>query len=511
MAKVSQTKLGVALSYIMIAVANILSLILIPIIIRYIGQDEYGIYATIGSLAGLMVVLDFGMGSTVARYVAKYRAENDIEGEERFLATSMIIYIVIAVFIILVGIIASNFIDVLYRNTFTAEDFVLAKRMFMVLIINIAINLPLNCFSAYLNGREMFVFPRLLSVIRVIIRFAVIILLLNLGFKSLMIVVVDTILNFTMQLLIMVYTVVKMKLRIKIGKFDKEFVKEIGSFSFIIFLTMVYDQIFWKVDQLIVGSMLTKSAVTICSLGVQLNVYYMRFSTAISEVFLPRVTAMVTKGAKGKELTNFMIKVGRIQMLIMGLIFTGVAIFGRTFYRVWQPNVDNIDTAWIICIIVMIPLTVPLIQNMGIAILRAMNKHRFRSFVYFGIAVLNVFVTIFLVDRFGILGAPVATALALTLGNIVIINIYYSRVVGIEVMRFFKETVASFAPLIVIMLGLGYLIQRFMLMESFSSLLIWIAAFTCVYLLIARLMVLNDYEKHLFSRTIAKLKGFVKS
>ncbi len=64
--------------------------------------------------------------------------------------------------------------------------------------------------------------------------------------------------------------------------------------------------------------------------------------------------------------------------------------------------------------------------------------------LYFGIAVLNIFVTIFLVDRFGILGAPVATAFALTLGNIVIINIYYSRVVGIEVMRFFKETIASF-------------------------------------------------------------------
>ena len=64
---------------------------------------------------------------------------------------------------------------------------------------------------------------------------------------------------------------------------------------------------------------------------------------------------------------------------------------------------DSYETAYYVALLVMIPVTVSLIQNTGLNILYAMNKHRFRSAVYLCIAVLNVGLTFLWVERYGII------------------------------------------------------------------------------------------------------------
>lgn len=506
MPKISQTKMGASLSYVMMFLSNILGLVLVNIMIKSLGS-EINVYNLIGSLAAVMLVMDFGMSSTTSRYVAKYQAQENHKQEENFIATSLIVYAVISVMVIIIGISVSAFIDDIYKSKFSVDELNLAKTMFLILVGNLALSLPLNCFSGIMNGYENFVLPRVLSIIRVLVRFTLIVVLLNSGYKTIMIVIVDTILNLSMQFIIMLYVLFKMRVKIKLHKFDFPFLKEISAFSVLIFLTMVYDQIFWKVDQMIVGKMISPDAVSICAFGVMLNTYYMRFSTAISEVFLPRVTAMVTKGASGRALSDFMIKLGRIQLLVLSLVLCGVILFGRNFYHMWTG--DFTDTSYLICIIIMIPLTIPLIQNTGIAILRAMNKHAFRSKVYFIIAIANIFATILMVRYIGILGAPIATALSLTVGNIIIINIYYNKVIGIEVMRFFKETILKFLPLIAVSLAAGFLITNFLLAETILSMILCIVLFTTIYIVLAYLMTMNDYEKQLALRAIKKIKKII--
>src|SRR5690625_876485 len=99
----SELKYGVYLSYISLFITNITNLILTPFIIRNLGDSEYGLYMLIGAFVGYIAVLDFGLGNTVVRFVAKYRAENDKKSEENFLFSTIIIYGVISAVIMLVG------------------------------------------------------------------------------------------------------------------------------------------------------------------------------------------------------------------------------------------------------------------------------------------------------------------------------------------------------------------------------------------------------------------------
>lgn len=69
----SQLKKGAFLNYATIFLTNVVGILLTPFILRYIGASQYGIYITIGALVGTISLLDFGLNSTIVRFVAKYR------------------------------------------------------------------------------------------------------------------------------------------------------------------------------------------------------------------------------------------------------------------------------------------------------------------------------------------------------------------------------------------------------------------------------------------------------
>lgn len=48
-----------------------------------LGQSEYGLYSLAQSAVSYLSLLSFGFGSTIIRYIAKYRAEGNKEAVEK--------------------------------------------------------------------------------------------------------------------------------------------------------------------------------------------------------------------------------------------------------------------------------------------------------------------------------------------------------------------------------------------------------------------------------------------
>ena len=69
--------------------------------INQIGQNDYGLYTLVNSLIA-MFLMDFGISSATARYVAKYRSENREEELEKFLSVVYKLYMLIDAIIMIV-------------------------------------------------------------------------------------------------------------------------------------------------------------------------------------------------------------------------------------------------------------------------------------------------------------------------------------------------------------------------------------------------------------------------
>ena len=143
-------------------------------------------------------------------------------------------------------------------------------------------------------------------------------------------------------------------------------------------------------------------------------------------------------------------------------------------------------------------------ESVCLGVIVAQNRHRFRSLVYLGIAVLNAVGTWLLLPYFGIVGAAAVTGAALVLGQGLAMNWYYARKTELQMARFWK----SVLPLLPIPLILGVLGSILSLWVDFSSpitFLCGIALYTLIYLALTVRFALNADEKAQLRAVFSKI------
>ena len=75
---------------------------------------------------------------------------------------------------------------------------------------------------------------------------------------------------------------------------------------------------------------------------------------------------------------------------------------------------------------------------MGLAILQAMNKYRFKTIMNFTISIMNIIISVILAKKYGAVGTAIGTAIALFVGNTLIMNVYYYKIIELNVIKFWK-------------------------------------------------------------------------
>lgn len=140
------------------------------------------------------------------------------------------------------------------------------------------------------------------------------------GYGAVTLVVTATIVNIACLLTNVYYCFKYLDIHFCKGHFEKSFLYEISGYAFFIFLNAIVDKIYWGTGQFILGIVSGTIQVAIYAIAMQFMNMYMQFSSAISGVLLPKVTMMVANGATNKELTSLMIRIGRLQYIIVNYI-----------------------------------------------------------------------------------------------------------------------------------------------------------------------------------------------
>jgi O-antigen/teichoic acid export membrane protein len=269
---------------------------------------------------------------------------------------------------------------------------------------------------------------------------------------------------------------------------------EVWAFTFFIFLNQIIDQINWSVDKFLLGRMVGTVTVAVYGVGGQINALYMHMSSAISSVFAPKVNRIVATTNDNRELTELMIKVGRIQFYIVALVLSGLVFFGKPFIRLWA-GVEYADAYWV-ALLLMGPAMIPMIQSIGIEIQRAKNMHRARSIVYTCLAIGNVLLSVVLIRCWGCIGAAAGTAISMVLGTGLFMNWYYHKKIGLDMCSFWLEIVKNF-PALVIMCMFGTAWCSVVTIRTWGGLLFSIGVYSVAYMWVMWRFAFNASEKHM--------------
>lgn len=498
----NELKSGVVLSYINLGLGTVIPFIYTPIMLKMLGQAEYGLFSLATSAVSYLSLLSFGFGSTIVRYISKYRAEKDKESEEKTYGFFLVLYCVLAVLVFVCGAVIVNNIEDIFQKGLSSTELDKMKILVMIMTFNSALSFPNSVFSSMITSHEKYIFRKLVDMLATVMAPLGNLVALYLGYSSVGMAAAATIIQFLMLPLNIFYCYKRLHIKPVISRLPIELIKEMLGFSLFVFIGSIVDMLFWATDKVILGMLSGSVAVAIYNVGGTFNNMVMNLSTSISGVLTPRVTGMVVKNTTKEELTDLFIRVGRLQFIIIAFIVSGFIVFGKIFINLWAGK-EYLDAYWV-TILTMIPLCVPLIQNTGVTIITAQNKHQFRSVIYLLIAILNVISTYLIVPYGGILGAATCSCVSYVLGQIIIMNIYYYKVTGINIPLFWKH-ILKMAVIPTVMTIFGIYVNEKCIIKSWGSFLIAGVIFTAIYIILMYKFVLNKYEKNIFIEPLQRL------
>lgn len=499
----NQLKAGVILNYVIIVLNALVGLLYTPYMLRMMGQSEYGLYSLVTSVIAYLTIMDFGFGNAVVRYTARFRAQGKKQEQSEMFGMFMVLYTIIGIIAFVIGLILYYNVDALFGNTMTMIELKKAKIMILILVFNLAITFPFSIYNSIITAYEDFIFQKVLNIIRIILNTVVMICLLKMGYKAIAMVIVHTVFNVLTLLLNYIYCVRKLKVKFIYKRFDFGFLKEVAIYSFWIFLNAIMDKIYWSTGQFVLGAVSGTTAISVFAVGITLCGMYMSFSTAISSVFLPKVSGMVAIDSSDKEISDLFIRTGRIQYIVLAFILSGFIVFGKAFIRIWAG--PEYDDTYIITLLFFIALFIPLIQNIGVTVLQARNQMKFRSVLYIIISIISLIFQIILAKKYDGIGCAVAISGALLLGHGIIMNIYYNCKQHIDIISFWKEILKmSIIPIISVVLGI-YVVSMVDI-DTVASLCLAILVYALVYIPLFWLFSMSQYEKTLIINFLKTLK-----
>ena len=501
-----QIKLGMILSYINLGIGNLIPFFYTPIMLELLGQSEYGLYKIAGSTTSYLSLMAFGIGSAVSRFIIKARTLEGKEAEERMFGLFNLLFQASALLTLIVGGLITWKLDLIYGASLTAAELSRMRVLVGLMVINTAVSFSATSYNAVVSSHERFLFIHSVNVLTTIGAPVLNLVILFMGYRSVGMAVVSLALNVIVRLVYMAYVRRALDIRPKYDRMPTNAIREIFAFSFWVFVSNIVGQIYSATDTVIIGAIpaLATVGAAVYSIGNTFTSIMFSLSQIMPGFFAPKVNRMVFSECTDTELTDLVIKVGRMQGFLVALVCSGFVAFGRPFIECYVgPGYE--ESYWV-AVFVMIPNCIPLVQSVAHSILQAKNMHQFRSKVYLGIALLNIVGTLLLVRKFGVVGAAIPTGASYLIGHGLIMNWYYWKRVKLDIPRFWKSMLPLYG-VAVALCAVTLAVSKWVDLYSWTRLLAGIVVYTLVYIMCMWTAVVNKEEKAILIRSFFRTGG----
>ncbi len=494
-----QIKMGAIFSYLTIIFNIIAGLIYTPWMIEKIGRANYGLYALATSLI-TMLVMDFGMGAAVARFISKYNAERDQESINNFLGLVYKLYFFIDAIILIVLICIYFLIDIIYIKL-SFQELETFKVLYMIVALFSIISFPFTNLNGILISYEKFIQLKMCDLFNKVLIIIMMILALLMGFGVYSLILVNAIVGFLTIILKLIIIRNQTKVRVNFKFYNKNVLKEIFNFSVWTTVGSVMQRLIFNITPSIIASVSLTGAVGVAIFGLAGTIegYIYTFATAINGMFMPRISKIIINGKKEDELMSLMIKIGRIQTMIIGILTVGFIVLGKSFIvSIWHK--PDFLFSYYCAVILIVPSFFYLPMQIGNTTLIVENKVKLQAYVFIIMGIVNLACSLILTKHFGAIGASMSIFIAYMIRTI-LMGIIYHKVLKLNMIFFIKETFLKLSPQLFITLIIGIVCEKFNpIFNIYLRFFVNGIFLVGTYFILMWIFGFNDYEKNIFKK-----------
>lgn len=485
-------KQGALISYMAIFLNIAISIVYTPWMIRQIGMSDYGLYSLVGTFISYFII-DFGLSGAITRFIAKYRAEGDQQKVENMLGLTTKVYLCIDAVIFFILFICYFFLKNIFTGL-TADEVEKLKVLYVIAGTFSVLSFVWHPMNGAMMAYEYFVENKLMDMFHKVgtVMLIVVALLLHGGVYEL--VFITGAVGFLTSLFKFIIFKHKSHIHINWRYSERQEMKNLLSFSVWVFLTSMAQRFRLTMMPTILGILANSTEISIFALGMTIEAMTYTLSSALNGLFLPKVTRMLHSGDNGKQVTDLMIRVGRLQLYIIGLIIMGFWLVGSEFLHLWVG--DNFNNSYYVVLLLTVFNIVSLTQYIAGDVVYVENKVRYTATLTFVSSALSLLGALILAEYLGAIGCAIAFCIAMTL-NQVWLNIFYHRTLHLEIGRFFRDCHGRILPTLLGVTILAFAVKHFVAIDNWYSFFAFIVGYTFVYLVVSYTFLFNKEEKAL--------------
>ncbi|MCK4789293.1 MAG: oligosaccharide flippase family protein [Desulfobacteraceae bacterium] len=389
-------------------VAMLISLFILPLFVKNLGADIYGIWIVSGIILGYLGLLDFGFAQGLTRYVADARVKKDYDRLSGTVISGSILLLcmglMVGTIIILFRTQIVDFFEIETAHRHTASALLLVTGLFSI------VSWPLRITRIILQATLRIKEQSILNAVTNILSSSVMLLLV---YRSVDIVSISIIRGFLgivlwIPSLVMVLKYVP-EIRWNLLLFSFSRIREMSSFSLGMFYAALLSMLTVRLDNLVIGKMISMTAVTYYAVSAKLFHFMGQWTRIICSTVVPTVYNLSAAADKDR-ITKLVYQGIKYRTMINAPLAFLCIIVSPSFIRIWMGPEYEQYAIWS-QLFLLVPLLVPL----GIMpnVLKGMGKVGTVN-VFFTIKVLlNVLISISLVSRFGIGGPILGTLISM--------------------------------------------------------------------------------------------------
>jgi len=412
----------------------VMYLVTLKINILNYGEHDFGIWIVLTALWSFSYNLDFGIGTTVVRYVAKYR-DDDINVLNKILSTSFVISISIGLALILFGYLASYLLYFTNTKVIAADrvnDFISAFLLFGPAFL---MQYVVFFYKSIFEGMSNFVLTSKMTIIQSVMLLAGVLVLWKLHSSLIWLSALTIMVNAViLGSYIIFFRKVKTGLELRFSNYNKATLKEIVAFSSSVQAINIFYSLIDVVIKNIIANYYQASFATVYEIS-------RKFAVAISGLFFSAFKYILPKSSalkNEKDISDFL-KNDIIRYSKYGLIYSGLTIGVMSFPLALFIMIMFGNKAILVTFLI---LAMPeAINNYGYSIytfILGQGKIHFLAFIQF----LNLFITsISVMIGISIFKSPLGLLgyfISVTIGNALIVGLLKKQY-HIDVLKLLKD------------------------------------------------------------------------
>jgi O-antigen/teichoic acid export membrane protein len=447
-----------------------------PFILHHLGDEASGLWTLIYSFTGYYGIFDFGIRSSLIRYVSKFRATGDKDELTRLINTSFFAYTCVGFFLLIPTTVGGFYVDRVFQ--IPPNFFYDGRILFLMVGYATALGFPLGISGGILEGLQRFDLINWTNIISTLLRAALIIYVLQHGLGLLSVALITVSLPLISSAVLSVFA-----LRLLAISYGWKYVgwgslRQVGSYGSVTFMIIVAARLRFKTDAIIIGTFLSAAAITHFTIGARLVDYASEVVSSMAQIFTPMSSHYHATG-NYDQLRRIFVAGNRACALIMFPMTVAFIVMGKSVIEAWVG--PRYLSSYVILLIVLIPSTFYEAQSTSNRLLFGMSLHKSLAYVVLLEGIANVILSVVLVRPLGIVGDALGTAIPLLCTSLFFLPRHMCRLLNIPIRKFLVD--AYFFPVILClpMIVALVLIQRSFYAHRYPQLILNLLVGLAVY------------------------------